>query len=357
MTILWINLIVVFLLAFFARYAAVPVGHNESTLPIQPNKLLIIFAALTLAVVSGLRSNIGDTFNYVNMYTQDVFTWDLILANKDIGFGFLQMILQKVSSDPQILLVTTALLTNVLIVIVLFHYSRMIELSLYVYITGGFFLVSMNGIRQTLAAAIAFCAIKFLLNGNFIGYSLVILLATSIHQSALILLPMYFIVRVKAWSIAIVALMLLAIAIPIGFEIFSTALFSAIEGTQYGAYKDFDEGGASVIRVIVGAVPLVIAYLGREKLRAIFPKSDVIVNMSLLSLIFLIVSTQSWIFARFSIYFNLYQFILISWIVKLFREKDEKFVYFSILVCYFAYYYYENVVSLDIVYKSNFFNF
>ena len=38
----------------------------------------------------------------------------------------------------------------------------------------------------------------------------------------------------------------------------------------------------AIIRVAVDAVPLLIAYLGREKLREIFPNSDYIVNMALI---------------------------------------------------------------------------
>ncbi|MDG5472606.1 EpsG family protein [Jeotgalibacillus sp. ET6] len=354
MTILWINLLLVFMFAFFSRYAAIPAGHPNAAIPVHANKLLVIMAALILVVVSGLRSNIGDTFNYVNIYTNNHFTLDYVMANKDIGFGLLQMVLQQISRDPQVMIFTTALFTNVLIVMVLFRYSRMIEVSLFVYITGGLFLISMNGIRQTLAAALAFCATKFLINGNFAGYATIVVFASFIHQSALVLLPIYFIVRTRPWSKATIGVILLSVAAVIGFEQFTSILFTALEDTQYAAYKDFDEGGANALRVLVSGVPLLIAYLGREKLKTIFPQSDVIVNMALLSVVFMVVSTQSWIFARFSIYFNLYQLILISWIVKLFREKDEKFIYFMILVLYLAFYYYENVVSLNILYKSNF---
>ena len=35
--------------------------------------------------------------------------------------------------------------------------------------------------------------------------------------------------------------------------------------------QSFNEGGANMIRVAVDACHLVIAYLGREKLREIFP--------------------------------------------------------------------------------------
>ncbi|SEP66865.1 transmembrane protein EpsG [Virgibacillus subterraneus] len=355
MTILWINLAIVFSFSLFARYFASPAQEIESPVPIKPNKLLISGALLSLILVSGLRSNIGDTFVYKRIYEQNDFSWDFILAQKDIGFGILQRLLKSyISEDPQIMIFTAALITNVLIVMVLYNYSRMIEISLYVYITGGLFLVSMNGIRQVLAAAIAFTATKYLIEGSFVKYALVIVLSSFFHQSALILLPIYFLVRFKAWSKATVVLLMLSVFIVIGFDYFSALLFSALDDTQYSHYKSFSEGGANFLRVAVAAAPIVIAYLGRDKLRRIFPESDYIVNMAILGLVFMIISTQNWIFARISIYFELYQIVLISWVVKVFTKKDQKFIYFGIVACYLAYYFFENVINLNILYKSDY---
>jgi transmembrane protein EpsG len=354
MTILWINLAIVFVFSFFARYFSVPLSSSLSQIAIKPNKILILCALMSLVVVSGLRQNIGDTFFYKYSYEINDFTWDYITSQKDIGFGILQMILKRYSEDPQILIFTTALVTNVLIILVFYQYSRDIELSFYVYITGGLFLVSMNGIRQVLAAALIFAATKFLIEGNWVKYFLVILFASSFHQSALVLIPIYFVVRYKAWSKATFILLFFSIVIVVGFGQFSSILFSAIGDTQYGHYANFAEGGANVIRVAVDAVPLVIAYFGREKLRQIFPSSDYIVNMALIGFVFMVISTQNWIFARFSIYFSLYQLVIISWIVKLFNERDQKFIYYALIICYFIYYFYENVISLNIIYRSEY---
>ncbi|WP_226038102.1 EpsG family protein [Aquibacillus saliphilus] len=356
MTLLWVNLFLVFIFAFFARYAATPRLTINAAVPIKPNKVLIFGALVSLVAISGLRSSIGDTGAYKRIYVINDFSWEFIQSQGDIGFGILQMLLKNyVSDDPQILIFTTALITNLLVVIVLYNYSRMIDLSLYVYITGGLFLVSMNGIRQVLAAAILFIGTKYLIEGNFFKYSLIVVLASFIHQSALILLPIYFLVRLKAWSKATVALVIFSFFIALGFDRFSVLLFSAIEGSQYGGYQDFNEGGASILRVVVDAVPIVIAYLGRNKLKKIWPDSDYIVNMALVGMVFMIIATQNWIFARFSIYFDLYQLILISWIIKIFREKDQKLIYLVIIVCYFAYYFYENVITLNINYRSDYF--
>src|SRR5690625_2292333 len=201
MTILWLNLIIVFTFSFFARYFATKSSTSLTPVGIKPNKILTFGALASLVATAGLRSNIGDTFNYKNIYVENEFTWEYIFSQKDYGFGILQMILKNyISDDLQIMIFTSALITNVLIVMVFYNYSRMIDISLYVYITGCVFLISMNGIRQVLAAAIAFTAINYLLKGNWFKYSLIVLLAASFHQSALILIPIFFLVRFKAWS-------------------------------------------------------------------------------------------------------------------------------------------------------------
>ncbi|WP_040345884.1 EpsG family protein [Neobacillus bataviensis] len=356
MTILWINLLVVYTFSFFARYFSTTVLATEFSPSLRPNKILVFGGILTLVMVSGLRSNIGDTYFYKRIYVYNNFTWEFITSQKDIGFGILQLFLKKLSDDPQILLFTTALITNVLIILVLYKYTRIFELSIYVFITSGFFIVSMNGIRQCLAAAIAFAATKFLFEGNWKRYMLVVLLASTIHQSALILIPIFFIIRRKAWTKMAFLLLFLAILIVIGFNQFTEVLFTALKNTQYGIYKDFKEGGANVIRVAVEGAPLLIAFLGREKLRKIMPNSDYIVNMALIGFILMIISTQNWIFARFAIYFSLYQFILVSWIVKLFKEKDQRLIYFAILILYLAYHYFDSVITMNIVYKSDYFD-
>lgn len=195
MTILWMNLFIVFILAFFARYFAIPVTNNFTL--IKPNRLLVLMAALSLVLVAGLRNNIGDTYFYMHAYKITEFNWEYVQTNKDMGFNIFQMVLKKYADDPQVMVFTTALITNVLIVATLYKYSRLIELSLYVYITSGMYLTSMNGIRQYLAAAIIFAATKYIFEGKWKKYMAIVLCASTFHASALVLMPIYFFVRKK----------------------------------------------------------------------------------------------------------------------------------------------------------------
>lgn len=352
MAILWMLMFCTFVLTFMARYHAVPTGMAPAR--VNPNKLYVLLAMAAFIIVSGLRRNIGDTFFYRFAYDTNDFHWAEVLGKPDMGFYAIQVILKSLSANSQGLVFFMAFFTNILIISVLYKYSRMLEVSLYVYIASGAFIVSMNGMRQYLAAAIAFSAIRFLIRGEWRKYMPIVLFASLFHQSALVLIPLYFVVRGRAWTKKTAIFLLAAIAIVAAFNQFSELLFSSIQGTQYGHYQDFQEGGANIIRVFVYGAPLAIAFLGRERLRELFPQSDVIVNMSLMGLILMIIATQNWIFARMAIYFDLYQLILAGWIIKLFVRKHQAIAYIGILGFYLMYFFFENVVILNLEYGSDY---
>lgn len=360
MTVLWINLLIVFVSAAFARMVPLlraegqPVMTTGTPAALKPNKLLVSVAAASIVLVSGLRSNIGDTPFYMYSYVLADPSFAGFSFAGDFGFRALQIVLKKLTPDPQALIFITALATNVLIAIGLYRYSRLIEVSLFLYITTGMFTVSMNGIRQYLAAAILFAGTHWLIRGDWKKYFPLVLLASTIHKSALILLPVYFLVRKPAWTKATVLLLSLAVLAAIGFDQFFGALFILLEGSQYAHYSQFDEGGANIVRVAVAGIPLLIAFLGRNKLRKIWPESDLFVNMTLLGFAFMVISTGNWIFARFNIYFGLYSLVLFSWIVPLFKERHRKLAYYGLLVFHLLYFYYEHVVALNLYYSSDY---
>jgi transmembrane protein EpsG len=351
MEILWINLGFVYISSFFGRYFSKPILGAPF---VKPAKLFIFLPMSALVLISGLRNNIGDTYFYMLSYKLMTGKFSDIKFKGDFGFNIYQTFLHHISSNPQILIFVTALITNMLIVISLYKYSRMIELSLFVYIAAGMFMVSMNGIRQCMAAAIIFVATKYILEGKFLKFLLVVLGASFIHQTALILIPTYFIVRRKAWTKTTYLILGLGVLLAACFNQFSNVMFSALSDTQYGHYSDFAAGGASIMRPIIGLVPVIIAYFGRDKLRALWPESDYIVNLALLDVIFLILATKNWLFNRLDIYFGLYQLILISWILSLFIKKQQKAVYLLLIVCYLFFFYYEEVVKQNIQYGSYF---
>ena len=265
------------------------------------------FITLTIVIfvfVAGLRNNVGDTGAYINSY-KNLATFNGFTENsKDKGFTALCLILYQISTDPQFMIFVTALITQLGNLITMVRYRSYFELQTYMYFTSGSFLVTMNGIRQALVGSILFLYTHFIIKGKFIPYLVVVLLMSTIHESALIMIPVYFVARQEAWS----KNTLITIAISsIGFLFFYQLIpivFDILGSSNYAEYEEslmVAGSGSSFMRVLVNSIPVVLSYMYRDKIKKIWPESNVFINMSLLNLIVVTFALYNWIFARFSI--------------------------------------------------------
>lgn len=86
-------------------------------------------------------------------------------------------------------------------------------LSTYIYICGTLYFFSMNGIRQTIAISLFCYSLKYIDEKNFKKYLLLNVLGVINHQSAILFIPLYFVLgknikfKVKMIIIVIVAFM------------------------------------------------------------------------------------------------------------------------------------------------------
>ena len=325
-------------------------------------KIISIFYAFLmffiLFLISSFRNDIGDTGAYKHSYA--LYNEYKFNTEGDWGFNLFQYLLYQINSDPLFLLIMTSLITLGFNTYNLYHYCSYLELEIYMYITSGYFTTTMNGIRQSMLAAIVFTFTRIIEKGNTKLFIIAVILASPFHQSVLILIPVYFIVREEAWSKTTLAVIL---ASSIGFMGFSTlfpALMGALEDSNYGYYADASSemGGSSFMRVIVNAVPVVLSFIKRKELKESWPKSNIFVNMSLINLIFVTFGMYNWIFNRFTIYFQLYNFVLIPYVIKYcFKGKEKRVLYFAFMLCYFIFFYYEQVIGFNMQYDSKYLKF
>lgn len=314
--------------------------------------IFVLIIALLFIMIAGLRTGIGDTYYYKHSYQLLVQNPVLPKDSKDIGFTLFQLILISISTNPQFLVFVTAFITNLCNVIGLYQYLNYFELQLYMFITSGYFLTTMNGIRQALVAAVLFAATPLICKNKKWAHFLLIIVLSTIHESALIMIPVYFIVREKPWSKKI--WMMIAI-LGIGFilyDVLEPIIFEILGETNYGHYSAFDEGGSSFIRAFIAGLPVVGAYFLKDELEE-WPESRVFINMSLLNCIILFFSMYNWIFARLSYYFLPYTFVLLPYLIMKWPNiKERRILYYGFLVCYFIFMYYEQVIQgLGLGYK------
>ena len=234
---MYITLAVSFISSLFSRIAS---NKKYKIISI----VFILITAVAIIVFAGFRDgSVGDTAMYIHSYKLYVSNPQNIEFERDAGFSLLNLLLINISSNPQTLIIVTAVATNLLNIITIYKYRNYLELQIYMYIASGYLTVTMNGIRQCLAASILFISTKFIIEGSFKKYLICVLVSSTFHESALIMIPIYFIVRQKAWCknmLLIIGVSIIGIA---SYSILSPIFFRVLEQTQYGHYVEFSEGG------------------------------------------------------------------------------------------------------------------
>lgn len=318
--------------------------------------LWLIFVTLILIFLSGLRREIGDTYFYKHSFTILAQNPDSFKFEGDFGLNLISLIIINFTTDPQSIIFVAALITNLFNMIMFNKYRSYLELQVYIYITSGYYIVTMNGLRQCIAASLVFACTPLIIRGKFIPYCILVILISTFHQSALALIPIYFVVREKAWSKRMIQFMIIAVFVIVFYELVSPLIFKLLESTSYGKYSEFSEGGSSLMRTIVNSVPVVLAYLKREELEEKWEIKDIFVNMSIINLIFVALGMFNWIFNRFALYTQLYNFILIPYIIQnCFKGKEKRLLYIGVIICYFIFFYREQVIGMSMKYTSDYF--
>lgn len=315
---------------------------------------LLVFAPIIW--MAGTRDNFGDTGMYaqsfLNMPNSLGEMGDYILERpKDTGFYVFSALIKVFISDKFFVYLTIlAVIQGIAIVFVYRKYSTSYIFSVFLFVISTDYVAWMyNGMRQFTAVAIIFATTALMLKKKYIPLIVAILVVSTLHQSALLMIPLVFIAQGEAWNkktLIFIALALLAILF-VGE--FTDLLDIALEETQYenviSDYKEFEDDGTNPLRVLIYSIPAILAFGGRRIIRKVDdPLINFCTNMSIISAgLYLVSMVTSGIYmGRLPIYTSLYGYILLPWeIENIFNRKSRKIVYAGVLICYFLFYYYQ----------------
>ncbi|MHB1315296.1 MAG: EpsG family protein [Christensenellales bacterium] len=340
------NLLLVFIFSYLAdhfRFRSPAMNlHGEN----KPLIWFVLFAILTLSMVSGFRFLVGtDYVNYSILYDDLRNSLLPVVAAQqiEIGYAALSAFFGLFSEAPFAFFLFVSVVTNAFIVLALRNYSKMFWLSCVLYILTFFFFTTFNLIRQAMALSIIFYAHKYLMGKNFFKYLLCVLAAALFHTSVLIMIPVYFIVRRPAWSTVIWIGFFGVIVFFILYDSIISALFSVLSGTRYSAYDMVMKNatqGVNILRIVVAAMPVALAFVFRKGIREISPDSNIVVNMTAIAFMITVIAYKQIYFARISLYFNAYYLLLLPYFPRLFKDKRLQLIMlFGILICYTTYCY------------------
>lgn len=312
-------------------------------------KAYLGFACLVIAVlslVSGLRWQVGtDYINYAILY-EDIRTGGYAaVADQGIEIGFVAVcsFFSLFTQSPYAMFLFFAFVINILIVLALRDNSSLFWFAVVLYLLKYTYYSTFNILRQSCAMAIVFYGTKYITKGEFKKYLICVLLASTFHVSALIMLPVYFFVRLKAWSKGVLAVSLVLSLFYVFYDRLMPVIYSIIGNTAYGKYEAViaaEDRGSSILRVVVAGAPVVLAVIFRKRLAQRIGHSNIAVNMCLIALFMALLSQKELYFGRLGAYFNIYKLLLLPYFVQIFEDRRMRFcVLLLFIVCYTGYCY------------------
>lgn len=281
-------------------------------------------------------------------------------VKKDTAFYAFGALLSTIVGDnARIYLIVLAAIQGLCLVKTYRKYSEDLWFAMFLFVAStDIYSWMFNGIRQFTAVTIIFAASGWLFRKKLIRFSIAVAFASLFHQSALLMIPIAFIVQGKAWNwktLVVIFFSVLAIAF---VGTFTRLLGSALEDTQYrnvvSDWQSWEDDGTNPLRVLVYSVPTIIALLGRRRIR----QSDdrvvhICCNLGIISTaLYLISMVTSGIFiGRLPIYCSLYaNGILLPWELKyMFKRETGRVIRMLAIVCYILFYAFQVYVQWGLV--------
>ena len=341
---------------------------------VYEKRVNLFMAFVTFSVIiffAGLRSGVEDTWTYIDMFKEyplwpDAYKFITDPSAREPGFRIFTVLIKTyISQDYQPWLFIIASISGICIMYPLYKYSCNYGMSVFLFMVSCQFIWLLNGIRQFLVVAILFACTPLILNKKPIPYIIIVLILSTFHKSALIMIPAYFIVDSEPWSKRTMLFIACIILAMVFTSQFTGLLDTVVENTDYASsmaeFKDTDDG-TNPIRILVESVPIIIAFLYRDRIKdKLTPIIKISINMSLISSGVYIISKiarSGVMLGRLPIYFSLYNLILLPWLIKFVFENNEKrLMNFMMIIGYCSFFYYQMVVTWNGVgYVSKFLN-
>ena len=275
---------------------------------------------------------------------------------KDRGFAVLSVFIKSIIGNRDVVYFTIIAAVCLICVICTYKkYSCNFAISIFLFLASGDYIQwNYNGIRQFIPVAILFACAGLILRKKYIALIIIILALSTIHATALLMLPMIFMLRGKAFNIKTISLVVLVLVAITSLDSFTNLVTTFMENTQYqGEVNQYlGTDGTNWLRVLVFAIPTVLALVFYRKIREENNKLiDLCINMSIVSTAAYVLSafTSGIFIGRIPIYFSLYNYILIPWIFeRFFTKRTRKMLYAVLIVCYLVFYYYQVSVTWNL---------
>lgn len=347
-------------LAYFVNVRQKALGASN-ILSLQRKDLTVMISVFLITIIfilfSGLRTRYNDTGTY--MYAFEQLSTDLKFSDLFESYGgfdvYQKIIKVYISDNPQMLILITAVITNVLYLHFYKKYSVSFGYTIFLYVVLGIFTFSMAGLKQILAMSFSLLAIDNLLVKRYLKFFLWVIVASLFHPYILIMFMLIFFTD-DIWKKKSVILIVAVLIFSLFFDIILGAVINIAGeiGKEYTT-EELTSNTINVYRVIIELIPCIMTYIFRDRIRS---ENSVLLNLAVNMLLFralmymVSMFANPIYFARIGTYFQSLDPILISFILITCLPKNKNGSLWRIAYCSFYLLYF----SLDMM-KLNLSNF
>ena len=304
---------------------------------------LLFFLFLPLFLLSALRGESvgGDLSNYLPAFDSasraDSFEHLMWTTNTEPGFKVLNWLISIISPTHRTFLVVTSLISLSGPAYLIYKYSKLPGLSSLLYVSLGFYTNTFNNVRQSIAISLCFIAIPFALDRKLRGFLFSIMLASTIHYSAIICFVIYPLIR-YAKGIKSVIIILLT-----GLTLYFFARLSVIEIIINSVFVRYDP--ESILNNSTGGWGLFILYaliLSLEimiyiKIRNNLKKEGLffctfLVIFQVLAVLLQMYATMWSSMTRSTLYFYIPIIIAVPFFLSMYEKKTRLLITFGVFV-------------------------
>lgn len=349
------------LAAYFPKHREMVCGKMETRWSIVSAVLM----AAPYIIWAGYRGDgFGDTATYRRIY-QDIpsalsqIPQYLSEHTKDKGFSVLVAILKSwIGNNETTFLLVVAIFQMGCIIWLFRKYSSDYWLNMFMFIVSTDYLSWMfNGIRQFIAVAIVQIAIGMVIKKRNLLAIILILLAATIHGSALIMIPIIFVIQGKAWNRKTILMLLATVVVIMFVGRFTSILDSMLTDTQYSDLVTNEiwttDDGTNIFRVLFYSIPALMSIVGRKYVNDV---DDRVINISVncaavTAALYLLSKFTSGIYiGRLPIYTTLAGYICVPWLIShMFDKGSARVVRNFLIVGYLAFFYYQMHITWQIL--------
>lgn len=295
--------------------------------------------AVYLRIFREIPASLGEIPMYIAIHT------------KDKGFSVLMISIKSIIGDNvTIFFLLIALLQIGCLVFFFRKYSSGYWLNIFMFVISTDYLSWMfNGIRQFLAVAITLCTFGFVLKKKYIQAIIIILIAATVHGTALIMIPIIFVVQGKAWNKKTLLMLGVIMAAILFVGRFTSVLDTILVETQYSDLVTNEiwttDDGTNIFRVLFYSIPAILSLIGRKY---VYEANDSVINISVnfaaitCFIYFLSKFTSGIYVGRLPIFTTLQGYICVPWLINhMFPVKSARMVKVCFGIVYIAFFYYQ----------------